>query len=115
MTAPLASMTYAEWQVEALRRFGSRGAIRFVCPSCGHVASVDEWLKAGAEPGEIGFSCIGRRLGADDANTFRNKGGPCQYAGGGLFRINPQPIVLEGGKVEHFFALAPVEEVEVPS
>lgn len=102
----LPTLSFGEWKAEAIRRFGERDAIRFVCPSCGHVASVKDWLDAGATPGEIGFSCVGRRLSADDAKTFRRSGGPCQYAGGGLFRINPQPVVMEDGTTEHFFALA---------
>jgi hypothetical protein len=86
-------MTKEEWEAEGARRFGpNRRAWRFVCPSCTHVASVQEWLDAGATDGEIAFSCIGRRLGANGDKTFLKAGGPCNYAGGGLFALNPEEI-----------------------
>ena len=72
---------------------------RFVCPSCGHVASVKDWKDAGASEGEVAFSCVGRHLNADDAKTFKHDGGPCQYAGGGLFGLNPVTVIHEDGTI----------------
>ena len=38
------TMTHAEWLAEATRRFGDDPmAWKFVCPSCGHIASVQDW------------------------------------------------------------------------
>ena len=71
-------MTHEEWTAEAERRFGKNAHDwKFVCPSCGHVASVRDWKEAGATEGEVAFSCVGRRTGAADDRTFRGKGGPC--------------------------------------
>jgi hypothetical protein len=95
-----------EWEAQAKSRFGADTmAWRFVCPSCGHVASVKDWKDAGAMEGEVAFSCVGRRL-ENRAEAFR-KPGPCNYAGGGLFAINPVHVKLNTGGVIAMFDFAP--------
>lgn len=89
-------MTYAEWKAEGERRFGpDMMKWKFICPVCKHVASVQDWKDAGASEGEIGFSCVGRHIpGSKDA--FRDEGtGPCTYAGGGLFKLNPVTVLVQ--------------------
>jgi hypothetical protein len=87
-------------------RFGADAkAWRFVCPSCGHVASVADWQAAGAGEGEIAFSCVGRALGSSE-KIFTKSGGPCNYAGGGLFAVNPLLVVMPGGRERPAFAFA---------
>jgi hypothetical protein len=83
-------LTKEEWIREGREKFGNdQMQWRFVCPVCGHVASVQDYLDAKAPEGMIAFSCIGRLLGAA-REAFGGKGtGPCNYAGGGLFRLNP--------------------------
>ncbi|GAB1340905.1 VVA0879 family protein [Gemmatimonas sp.] len=104
------TMTHEAFLAEARRRFGDDPAAWcFVCPSCGHVASVRDWREAGAPNSAIGFSCVGRWSGGDDTKTFMNSGGPCQYAGAGLFRINPVTITGHGEDYR-VFALAPQRE-----
>lgn len=91
-------MTYEEWKAEAIRRFGDDPfSWKFKCPSCGHVASVKEYKDAGAKESQAGFSCIGRFMpGVGDKNTFKEAGGPCNYAGGGLFiTINPIKVTRD--------------------
>lgn len=102
-----ASMTVSEWRAEGARRFGPDPLNwRFICPICHHIASVSDWKAAGATEGEVAFSCVGRRTGGRQA--FEEQGpGPCNYAGGGLFRLNPQPVINEEGKTQHVFAFAP--------
>lgn len=99
-------LTHAEWLAEATAKFGKDSSKwRFVCPSCGHVASIQDWKDAGASQGEIAFSCIGRRVGDRKAavqNAFKKAGGPCNYAGGGLFAINPVEVVFGGDSVTVF-------------
>jgi len=47
-------MTYTEWKAEGQRRFGKNKLNwRFVCPSCGHIASVQDWRDAGAPDGAV--------------------------------------------------------------
>lgn len=105
-------MTHAEWIAEAEKRFGKDPLKwKFVCPSCGHVASVEDWKAAGAPSTAAAFSCVGRWLKvAKDA--FTNKGkGPCNYAGGGLFRINPVVVMFPDGTEHQAFAFAEPAEV----
>ena len=52
----------------------------------------------------MAFSCIGRTIGAK-GKTFARAGGPCDYAGGGLIRLNPVAVELDG-KVHQVFAFA---------
>lgn len=91
-------MTHAEFQIEGTRRFGTDPMQwRFVCPVCGHVASVEDWQKAGAEENEVAFSCIGRHTeGSKEAFSSKKanakQSGPCNYAGGGLFKLNPMDV-----------------------
>jgi hypothetical protein len=114
----MVTMTHTEWLAEAKRRFGDDPmAWKFVCPSCGHVASVKDWKDAGAPEGAVAFSCVGRYIGDDVDDkiardkAFRNSGGPCNYAGGGLFRLNPVAVDFEEGKEPmQVFAFADVPD-----
>lgn len=81
--------TIVEWHDEAKRLFGNNPSDwKFICPSCGHVASVKDWKDAGAEDAAIAVSCVGRYL-PQKKEAFEKKGGPCNYAGYGLIRLNP--------------------------
>lgn len=110
------TMTLAKWRAEGTRLFGPEEfRWRFVCPACGHVASREDYHKAGAPDGAVAYSCIGRWItGSRDA--FGKGPGPCDYAGGGLFRQNPVTVVDEhGGKLDVFDfdgspTVAPVDE-----
>lgn len=94
----------ADWKKEGQRRFGKEfRQWKFVCPVCGHVASVKDWEDAGdKERTMVAFSCVGRLLDkCKNAFQGNSKGkGPCDYAGGGLFRLNP--ICIKEGGEEHF-------------
>lgn len=104
---PFVYATPEEWEAEAVRRFGENELEwRFVCPSCGLVAKVDEWRLAGAPIQGAARSCVGRWLGADGSKTFRKAGGPCNYAGGGLFGLNPVTVHFPDGSRQHVFAFA---------
>jgi hypothetical protein len=102
----MVEMTLEEWQAEAKRRFGSDPlAWRFVCPSCGHVASVADYKAAGAPEGAVGFSCVGRWTNAKrEAFSKSKRKGPCNYAGGGLFRLNPVRVTKPDGESLDVFA-----------
>lgn len=103
--------TEDEWRAEAIRRFGSDALQwRFVCPSCGHDASVRDWRDAGAPESTIAFSCVGRYMTSAPREAFRKDGGPCNYAGGGLFRINPVKIGGHEDRVFQFGASRPLVE-----
>ncbi|MBK6616387.1 VVA0879 family protein [Ottowia sp.] len=110
------SISHAEWLAEAERLFGPNPLKwRFVCPSCGHVASVEDWKSAGASEGEVAFSCVGRHSTEEHKAAkavFGRQGGPCNYAGGGLFKLNPVAVDFgdnEGPRMTFEFAPAPTE------
>jgi hypothetical protein len=101
-------MTHEEWTAEGIRRFGAdQMTWRFVCPSCGHVASVQDWKDVGAKKGEVAYSCVGRHL--PDPKRMGERPGPCDYAGGGLFRINPVNVTFPDGTVLRCFDFADAE------
>ena len=107
------TIAHAEWLAEAQRRFGNDPmAWRFVCPSCGHDASVKDWKDAGAPEGAVAFSCVGRYTGdgkSAAANAFKHGGGPCNYTGGGLFRLNPVAVDYgDGTEPRQTFAFSDV-------
>ena len=91
------TLTHADWLAEGKALFGESGLDwRFECPVCKHVASVKDWRDAGAPEGGIAFSCVGRYQNGETRNAFEETGaGPCNYAGGGLFRLNP--VTVTGG------------------
>lgn len=98
-------MTEQEWRDEGVRRFGTDPMQwKFVCPSCGHVATPQDWKDAGAGPGEVAFSCVGRHM--ENAKQMSQKPGPCNYAGGGLIGLNPVLIKWDNGKETRVFAFA---------
>ena len=104
------TINHAEWRAKAIDLFGRNPLDwAFVCPSCGHVATVRDWKEAGASSDHTGFSCIGRWLDAPDKNTFSKNGGPCQYAGGGLIGLNPVTVETESGHIR-VFEFAPRSE-----
>jgi hypothetical protein len=81
---------------------------QFICPLCGHVASGKDYKAAGAPGGAVAYSCIGRWLNTKIPMESSNKG-PCNYAGGGLFNLNP--VEIEG--CGDYFELAPPTEKPV--
>lgn len=108
----MSTMTEEEFVAKGRQLFGDdKMQWRFECPSCGHVATPQDWKNAGAPDNSVAFSCVGRWLeGTDDTHTFRKSGGPCLYAGGGLFRINPLTITRDGREIFHSFAFAEVAQ-----
>lgn len=99
------TLTKDQWQAEGKARFGTdTNDWKFVCPSCGHVASIQDWIDAGAPEGAVAFSCVGRYQGSAK-QIFDKSGGPCNYAGGGLFLLNPV-TVLDNGKAHSIFEFA---------
>ena len=103
----LPDMTQAEWMAEGRRRFGDdQMKWRFVCPVCGHVATPEDYKAAGAPSTAVAFSCVGRWSGAK-SGLWRSGDAvakPCDYAGGGLFRLNPQRVIDEQGVPHELFA-----------
>lgn len=109
--------TQAELLAEATARFGEDPKkFAFICPSCKDVASIQDFIDAGADPGLAGQECIGRSLGALARGKKPGKDGivrgsrGCDWCAYGLFR-GPWLITMpaEGDKPERqvgSFALA---------
>ena len=99
-------MTFQEWHDRGVKLFGEdKEKWAFVCPSCGHVATVQDWHDAGAPTGSVAYSCVGRWK-EKPSDAFQNSG-PCNYAGGGLFKLNP--VDVDG---VFYFDFAPSKEAE---
>jgi len=113
-TTALVRCTLAAWRAKAVELFGEDNMKwKFVCPICGHVASVQDWKDAGAPATATAFSCVGRWAGANPKTSKGNIGpngikgkGPCNYAGGGLFQLNPVIVVDPDGVEIKAFAFA---------
>ena len=104
--SPVRRLTHAEWLAEGTALFGPAVADwRWVCPVCAHVTSIAEWRDAGAPEGAYAFSCVGRWL-PEARDAFAKGAGPCNYAGGGLFRLNPVIVRLPNGEDHHVFEWA---------
>lgn len=90
---PPPAISKEDWEALGVSLFGEdQLQWKFTCPACGHIASVQDYIQAGAPEGAVAFSCIGRWTKAA-RDAFTGKGpGPCNYAGGGLFSLNPISI-----------------------
>lgn len=104
-----------DWLAQARSLFGENpGDWRWVCPSCGHVARMQDWLDAGAPREAVAFSCIGRWTTPEGRDVGpvagQPKEGPCNYAGGGLFRMNPVKVKGDCGVMFEVFEFDGVNE-----
>lgn len=109
---PHRKMTMAELHAEAKERFGDDPINwAFVCPSCGDVATGQDFALAGLAPASVGQECIGRGL---DLARRRGEDAPsrgCTRAAYGLI-AGPWEVVIQdrGTPVPrsiHAFPLAP--------
>lgn len=99
----LRTVTWDQYIAEAKERFGpDHMNWKFVCPACGHIASVADYKAAGAPDSAVAFSCVGRWAGAKRGAFEDGKDGPCDYAGAGLFCISL--VKIEGAG--YYFELA---------
>ena len=95
-----------DWRAEGARRFGDdHMKWRFVCPSCGHVQTPADYKAVNAPETAVAFSCIGRWTPGATGEIGQKGKGPCNYAGGGLFRLNPIRVV-DGSTAHEIFEFA---------
>lgn len=103
--------THVDWRNEAVKRFGHQSENwKFICPSCGYIASVKDWKDVGAPDGAVAFSCVGRWTGSKKEMGDKT-GGPCNYTAGGLFNISPVDVKFGDGEMS-VFDFAPAAEQE---
>jgi len=103
------TLTSDQWFREAHRRYPDQN-FAFRCPVCHFRQSYDDYVKSGAKPGQIGFICIGRLYPtckiAFGGSKNKKKDGPCNYTGGGLFRLNPITVTFGDGQSTQLFDFA---------
>ena len=102
--------TLAEWQAEMISRFNSSAEVAFVCPACGHVATVQDYLDAGGDIDDAPQECIGRLNGKGTKNQT-DLGDGCNWAAYGLFGTlgKGRKITLPDGTTGEVFDFAPTE------
>lgn len=77
-------VTQKEWLEEGRQKFGEDFAKwKFVCPMCGHVAGIQDFLDLGADANDAFQECIGRHLGKGSPEKGDSSG--CNWAAYGLF------------------------------
>lgn len=107
-----------KWREEAVRRFGKNpDNWGFVCPACGHIATVGEFRALGANPNQALQECIGRVNGKGaDGMKGLDVGFGCNWAAYGLFRTLGKGIIVkpEDEKTVEVFDFAPATIKEAP-
>ncbi len=86
-------ITWKQWNEEGKKLFGAdKRKWKFVCPSCGHIQSVESMIKNNPKlsekdlEGQFCFSCEGRHT----------EGRGCDWTLGGFLQIQTVTIVHEG-------------------
>ena len=105
--AATSRMTIDAWRAEALRRGGGGfGSVRFLCPSCGNVATPDDFVAVGANAADAAVECIGRASRPMAPNV--PGGRPCDWAAYGFFGTLGRGVVVEfpDGTTRESFAFA---------
>lgn len=88
-------MKQSEWMEEGKKRFGEDFMKwKFVCPMCGHVASIQDFKDVGASSPNVAYQeCIGRYTGKGSPKEGDSSG--CNWAAYGLFGIpNGKGIIV---------------------
>lgn len=104
-----------EWKNEGVRRFGKDvKKWKFKCPMCGHIASVQDFIDAGADDAaNVAYvECLGRYTGKGSPQKGDDSG--CNWAAYGLFGIpNGGIYVSSDNKYIHIFDFAEGDEKDV--
>lgn len=80
-------ITLEEWETKGKKLYGEDYANwKFVCPACGHISSVQEFIDLGANANSSYTNCIGRINGkGEDGLKGIDNGYGCNWAAYGLF------------------------------
>lgn len=104
--------TVNEWLADGEKLFGkNKLAWKFVCPACGHVASIGDFKELDADGNDAYQKCIGRINGKGTSNQTDNGDG-CNWAAYGLFGTagKGRTVISENGKEVDVFDFAKIEE-----
>lgn len=99
-------MIETKLSLEEFQIKGKAAGFRFICPSCGNVASPKDFQAVGADPQMAPTNCIGRTM--HPMPKPRKGKTPCDWAAFGLLGNLGKglTVVLEDGKEIETFALA---------
>ncbi len=118
-------ITLDDWYYQGVELFGLEPkGWRFICPSCGHVQALKDFLDLGMKRQQaeqiVGYSCIGswtrkplllmRKGKPAKVSVFMepDQGAGCMYHGGKEPNISPITLVIEEGRSERpTFGFAP--------
>ncbi len=110
-------LTQEEWRAKAVALFGKDiRDWRFKCPICGHVQCINDFEQLeGFDKDPLSvvyFSCIGRWMPerSDAFTEVDEKGGPCNYTCGGLFRLGPFIVTDKDGEEVNIFGFDDSED-----
>lgn len=106
--------TLQEWLQEGKTIFGNDFKNWwFVCPSCGHIASIQDFIDLGYDGNLAYQECIGRVNGNRKQFNKDNAKG-CDWAAYGLFGTcgKGRVVINENGKKVEVFDFAECKEVE---
>lgn len=97
------------WEAEGRKRFGDDWMKwRFICPMCGHIASVEDFKAAGASDLNDAFQCcLGRFTGKGAPKKGDSSG--CNWTVNGFLKIGGA-YVMHNGKEILIFDFAPASE-----
>lgn len=87
----------------------------FKCPMCKTVQSITSFTRAGTdeETAEryVGFSCVGRVMGAESPRE-QPDGRPCNWTLGGFLQLHELEVIDNEGKSHPYFEVATPEEAQ---
>jgi len=114
-------LTKEEWEERARIRFGEVKNWKFICPSCGHIQSVEDMIrlkkrleKEGKLDPKLGIlsassaysNCIGRWIDGNKGETLDGNS-PCNYSASGLIKLTNYIVINEFGEKVNVFDFAP--------
>jgi hypothetical protein len=94
-----------------------RDDFAFICPACKSVQSAKSLIKAGAGDDFrsvskfLGFSCVGRFVGAGSPSKEPD-GKPCNWSLGGLLHLHELEVIDEDGEAHMTFEPATAEQAQ---
>ena len=106
--------TLNEWLADGEKLFGENKLDwKFVCPACGHVASIGDFKEHSSNPNDAYQVCIGRVNGKGTRNQ-KDLGDGCNWAAYGLFGVlgKGRVVITEEGKEIEVFDFANIQEGE---
>lgn len=81
-----------DWHKELIARFGKNHKDwKFICPACGHIQSISDFMEIDIDPNYAYSNCIGRHTGRNDKTGKEG----CNYTINGLISLNKTTVINE--------------------